>query len=173
MGAEVAAQDQDALGVQRAAERHLALDIDDLALADADPRGDPARLAEGEAADLEHGEPVDLADHRAAGVDRDGAAADLLLGALAHPVQAPDLGVHGVLHLGGADRRAARLPGPVIGLAQQVGERFEARRQAFGIAGLARRVLERPGDAGAIERLELLGPRQRRDESGEQRVVLV
>ncbi len=50
-GAEEALQDQDALGVDRAAELDLALDVDHLAAAEPDAGGDPHRPAEREAAE--------------------------------------------------------------------------------------------------------------------------
>ena len=57
----------------------LALDIDHLALAETDPCGDPAGLAKGEAADLQHRQPVQLPDRLAVGVDQHGAARDLFV----------------------------------------------------------------------------------------------
>ena len=84
-------QDQHALGVDRPAQFHFALDVDHLALAQ--PRGgrDPRRPAEREVAQVDDRQAVDLADHRAAGVDQQGAALDLLQHVLPQTVGAIDL----------------------------------------------------------------------------------
>ena len=84
-------QDHHALGVQRAAELGLALDVGDAARAQAHARRDAARPAEGEGAELDHGEAVDLPDPAALGIDQHDVAADGLLGAVAQPVGALDL----------------------------------------------------------------------------------
>ena len=56
--------------MDRAAELDFALDVDHLALAQPGGGGDARGLAEGEVAQIDHGQAVDLADLRAGGVDQ-------------------------------------------------------------------------------------------------------
>ena len=115
-GAEKAGQDQHALRVERARQLDLALDVDHLALAQAHAGGDAAGPAEGEVAELQHRQAVDLADGAAGGVDQHGLAQHRFLDALARPVGAEDAGVDGALdvlgrrHRDGPPRRPSSRP---------------------------------------------------------------
>ena len=77
--------------MDRAAELHLALDIDQLAAARPHPAGDPGRPPEGEAAELDHAEAVHLADPTAGGVDQRHVLKNRLLRPVAQPRGAADL----------------------------------------------------------------------------------
>ncbi len=81
-------QDHDALGVERPTELHLSLDVHHPALPHAYAGGDPARAPEGECAELEDREPIDLPDLGAFRVDEDNIAVDDLLGPIAQPIGA-------------------------------------------------------------------------------------
>src|SRR5437879_2415107 len=144
--------------MQRPAELDLALDVDDLAAAEPDLRGDAARLAKGEPAKADHRQPVDLADLLAVGLDADRLAADLLLEAPVDAVAAAELRVDRRLHLKFANDRLAGIAGELVGFVQQVVEGTHARRYFVGIAGEARRLLNHPPNAGAVERPQLLAP---------------
>src|SRR5690606_12314651 len=94
---KVAPEDHDALRVQRPAELHLALDVDDAALAHPHPDGDAARPAEGERPDLNDGKAVDLANLGTVGVDEDDVALDDLLRPVADSTGALDAFLDGPL----------------------------------------------------------------------------
>ena len=90
----------------RAAELDLALDIGDATLPEPDAGRDPARPAEGEVADRQHRQAVDLADGRTLGVHQDHAAIDGFLRAVAQAVGALDVLLDGADHvLAGRGRR--------------------------------------------------------------------
>src|SRR5690606_29592463 len=77
--AEIRRKDQHAFRMDRAAELDLALDVDDLAVADPHVGRDAGRLAELKAAQAEHRKAVDLTDLRARSVDQEIVALDFFL----------------------------------------------------------------------------------------------
>src|SRR5258705_2599694 len=85
-----APKDHHALRVQWAAELDLALDVGDAALPHPYPRRDAARPAEGERAELQHGQRIDLADSGAGRIDHDDVSVDDLLRPVPHAVRALD-----------------------------------------------------------------------------------
>ena len=159
--------------MQRPAHLHLALDVQHLAAAQAHPRGDATGLAEGELAELQHGEPVHLPYRLAVGVDEQGLPQDLLLAALAHPVGAPGLGVDGPLHVPGADLVPPFLAGPVVGLVEQVVDGAQAQGQALGVGGQPRRPLDDPRRGFPRKRPQPLAARGVGDHAGVARRVAV
>ena len=88
-------EDQDALGVKRAAEFDFALDVDDLAAAGSHLAGDAGRAPKGKSAELDDAEAVDLADMRARRVDQRHLFEDGLLRPVAQPGGASDAGQQG------------------------------------------------------------------------------
>src|SRR5579862_7395054 len=105
--------------MQWSAKLDLALDIDDLAAAHPHLRGDAGRVAKGERAEADHRQPVDLAHRRAAGLDADRPARDLILHASVDAVAAADLRVERTLDFRGADYLLAGIGGELIGLLKQ------------------------------------------------------
>src|SRR5579863_452136 len=147
--------------MQRSAELDLALDIDDLAAAHPHLRGDSGRVAEGERAEADHGEPVDLTDYLARIFYADRAARDLLLHAPVDTVAAANLRIERALNLGGADHLLAGVGGELIGLLEQFVDRSHAGRQPLGIPGKASRVLDHPSDSVAVEGAQMVAPHDR------------
>ena len=97
-------QNQHALGVQCARELDLALDVEHLAFTQARDGRDAAGLAEGEVAQVQHRQAIDLTLHGPLRVDEDDAAQDGLVQLRAHAVVAADLRIHRLLHMGGGHR---------------------------------------------------------------------
>src|SRR5262249_32570528 len=139
---EKPAEDQDTLGMQRTAECHFALDIDDLAAPEPDARGDASGVAERETAERHYREAVDLAYLLAVGLDPDRLAADLLLQAAVNSVPAAELPVDRLLHLDRRHDAVAGAGGQLVGLLQQIDDFAQPRGQPFGIAGEPRRPLD-------------------------------
>ena len=144
-----------------AAQLDLALDVDDLAVAQARGGGDARRLAEGEVAELEHRQAVDLADPLAVGVDQQVSAQDRLVHPLAQAVGAVDLRRRSPARRRRASTTSrAGLPRPVIGLAQQIGQAAHVGRQLLRVARpAARAVLDHPRHGGRGRTAQALAPR--------------
>src|SRR6516164_5290498 len=100
--------------MQWSAELNFTLDIDDFAAAKAHLGRDAARMAEGEIAETDDREPVDLADPFAGCFDADRFAADLLLHALVDAIATPDLGIDRGLDFHFADQIPAGIGGELI-----------------------------------------------------------
>src|SRR5947207_8656474 len=106
--------------MERPAELDLAFDIDNLAAAEPNLRGDAAGLAEGEGAQADHRQPVDLAHFLAVGFDADRLAADLFLEAPVDAVATAELRIDRRLNLGFADGPLAGVPGQLVRFAQEI-----------------------------------------------------
>src|SRR5690606_338972 len=137
----ISREDQHALRVDRAAELDLALNVDDLPVADAHVRRDAGRLAEMKAAEPQNRQPVDLADLRARRVDQEVVALDLLLELLAQTIDSPDLSVDGFFHVAALNELRAFPLGPEARFATEVRDFPVARRELLGVADQACRVL--------------------------------
>src|SRR5260370_23094599 len=144
--------------MQWPAQLDLALDIDDLAATETDPGGDAARIAEGESAEADDREPVDLADLLAFGLDADRPAADLLLQAPVDAIAAADLRIDRRLYLRFADDVPAGVGGELVGFLQQIDKAAHAGRQFVGVARKPGSPLDYPRHRLAIERPEPLAP---------------
>ena len=92
-------QDHHALGVDRPGQLHLALDVDDLAVAQPrggrDAGGKGKRIVAGHA----HGQSVDLPDRLAVRVDEQVPAQDRFVDLLADAIGPPHLAVQGLLDM--------------------------------------------------------------------------
>src|SRR5690606_19897081 len=97
--AEQAAEDEEALGVDRPRELSLALDVDGPADAGPDGGGDPGREAVGQRAGLDHREAADLSDRATLGGDSDTPASDHLPKAPGRKIAAPLGPAHGLAHV--------------------------------------------------------------------------
>ena len=116
--------------------------------------GDAGRPAEGEGAELKHGEAVDLADRRALGVDQHDAAIDGLLRPVAQAVGALDVLVDGAHHVLPGGHLALGLARPVVGLAHQIGDASDLDGQLLAVVGQARAFVDDARDAGCIDGLQ-------------------
>ncbi len=96
----------------------LALDVDDLAVAEAGGGADAGGDAEGLVAKIDDGDAVDLAKLGALGVNEEGTPQDLFLEAFPQLAQAPAAGGDGTLDLDFADALKALPAGQVVGLPQ-------------------------------------------------------
>ena len=114
----------------------------------------------------EHRQAVDLADGGAGGVEKDGAAADHFLTALAQPVGAANLRIDGLAHLLGADHAAARLRGPMVGLAQDVADEPHPGAQFGAVAGQPRGLLDHACDARGVQGAEPVAAGEHRHQPG-------
>src|SRR5579859_991417 len=170
--AQEAREDEHALGMDRTTERHLALDVDHLALAEAHLRGDAARMAKAHAAQADDGEAVHLADPLALGLDPDRVAADLLLETPIDPVGAPAPRDDRGLDLGGADHCLAPGTCEVVGLLEQIREVAELGRELLGVAAHARRLVDHARHRAPVERAQFHAPCRRRDQACVKRDVL-
>ena len=167
-----AGQDQHPLGVDRARQLDLALDVEQLALAQPAGGGDAGGLGKGEITQVQHRQAVDLPHHRALRGDHQRAAQHRLLQPVAQPVMAPDAGVDRLLHIGRTQGAAASLPAPVVGLAQQVGHAAHVGGQALAVAGQASAVVDHPAHRTAVQRQQLVAAGQRGQQARIQQVVL-
>ena len=84
---------------------------------------------------------------------------------LAHVVAAVDLGVDGALDIAGRGGAIAVLAGPIVGLAQDIEDVAETRRQALDIVGEALAVFDDARHSRAIEGAELVLLGQRGDQA--------
>jgi hypothetical protein len=110
---EETGQDQHALGMQRAAQLDLALDVDDLAGAEADAGGDAHRAPESEVGKVDHRQAVHAAHGGAVRVHQQRAVEHRLQRALAQAVEAPLARGDGRVHVlaRGRSRRRPRARG--------------------------------------------------------------
>src|SRR5690606_20585197 len=122
-------QDERPLRVDRAAELGLALDVDDLAAAGADARGDVRGYAERIAAEVDHGEPVGLADDGPAGLDVHAPEYDVLAHAQLEEALALGARVEGGLDVVALDGLGPVARREEARLAHEVGDPAEARRE--------------------------------------------
>src|SRR6516162_4288861 len=152
--------------MQRPAELDLALYVDHLAAAEPDTGSYAAGITESESAERDDRKPVHLADLFAVRLDTDRLARDFLLQAAIDTVAAAELGIDRPLHLGRSDDLFAGPNRNLVGLLQQIDDPAQAGRQPLGIAGKARRVLDRARDRAAIEWQQLLAAYHRGDETG-------
>src|SRR5260370_40873671 len=144
--------------MERPAELDFALDIDDLAAAEADLSGDAARSAKRECAEADDRETVDLADLLAIGLDADRLAADFFLHAPVDAVAATYLRIDRRLHLRLADDLFAGISGKLVGFLQQIDKGPHTGRQFVGVAREPGSLLDHPGDGITIEGPELFPP---------------
>jgi hypothetical protein len=106
--------------VNGATHLDLALDVYYLAFAEADAGSDAARPPEGEVAQPDHREAVDLPHALSGRVNQNRPPLDSLLHPLPHPVGAVNLRVNRALHVVGGHGTVAGHASPVIRLAQQI-----------------------------------------------------
>src|SRR6185437_938908 len=132
-----AAQDQHAFGMQRPAQRDLALDIDDLALAKPDARADSAGMPERKAAKPRHRQAVYLADALARRFDAQRVAGYLFLQTLINAVPTAALGIDRRLQLCRADLVLFFHVGQVVRFLQEISQMLHLRRELFCIAAKA------------------------------------
>src|SRR5438552_16914537 len=152
--------------MQRPAQGDLALDVDHLAAPQPDLRGDAARLTEGEPAEADDRQPVELADLLTVGLNTDRAAADLLLQTAIDAVAAADLRIDRRLDLDEADDILAGVARELVGFAQQIDKSARAGGQFVGVAGEPGRLLDDSRDGGAVQRAQFLARHPRADEAG-------
>src|SRR5690606_36484194 len=162
--AEIRRKDQHAFRMDRAAELDLALDVDDLAVADPHVGRDAGRLAELKAAQAEHRKAVDLTDLRARSVDQEIVALDFFLKLFAQTIDTPRLRVDGFLHVPALDDGCAFALCPEARLAHEVRDVAIPRREFLRIADQARRMLDHAGDRIGAQRQELVAAREGRDQ---------
>src|SRR6516164_7922931 len=144
--------------MQGSAERDFALDVDELAAAQAHPRGDAARDAKGGAPEINDKEPVDLADRSAFGLDAGRSFLNLVEEPPIDAVAAAEFSVDRRLDLGRADDLPFGVRGELVGFAQHIGDRTHLDRHLAAIAGKARGVFNDACDAVAVEGSELFAP---------------
>ena len=119
-------------------------------------RRDAGRLPEEVVAHVVDREPVHLADATAGGGDEDGALADHLRDLRLDQVQAQDVLGDRPPHVRFLHFPAARQPGPVVRLAEEVGDQPGLRAHLALAPGLPDRELEDPGHAGGSHRQEVV-----------------
>src|SRR5690606_25079568 len=164
---EEGGEDQHALAVDRAPEVGLALDVEQLALAERGGRGDPARMTEELAAELVDREPVDLADPLAIGGDGERALDDgspIDLGRARRAVTPAGDGAHDVAAI---DLRTARGPRIGVRLDRHLGEMAELGADAMGVLRLAGAFVDEAGERAARERQQAPTLRLRPDGIGD------
>jgi len=144
--------------MQGSAERDFALDVDNLAAAQAHPRGDAARDTKGGPPESSDKKPVDLAERRAFGLDAGRFFRNLVEEAPIDAVAAAEFSGDRRLDLGRADDLPLGVDGELVGFAQHIGDRTHLNRHLAAIADDA-------GDAVAIEGPELFAPDKRRNEA--------
>lgn len=108
--------------MDRAAHVGFALNVDELAAADARLHSNPRRLAERKTGEVVNHQTVDLADFFAFNVNHDGAVVDLLQHSLFNAVAAVNLGGNRLIDVLFADLFGVRFPRPVVGFAQKVAD---------------------------------------------------
>jgi hypothetical protein len=128
--------------VEFAAEVHFALDIEHPAVASADARGDPARLAEARHPDLVDGERIDLSDALARCVDHDDAILDTLAHALRQAAVAALLGIERHVDVCTGDDLGLRRTRIVVGLARDIDEVHHLHRELPRIPSEPRPMLD-------------------------------
>lgn len=138
--AQVTGEDHHALGVDRLAQVDLALDVDDAAAARVDSGGNARRHAERRVADLQHGEPVALADRRALAVDQDDAGEHVVEHPLRDTTGTRGLGLQRTLDVPGVGHLVTGQLADEIGLADQLEQVADTGRQARLVFRQARAV---------------------------------
>ena len=121
------------------------------------PKRNPAKFGDAQA--------VHLADPHAARVDERHALEDAFLRAIAQPRRSADFLRDRRFNVGAGGDGAAGLAGPKIGFGQHVVELVDDQRQLVRVIGKPRRVLDQQRGTGAIDRLEIVPPRQRGDQA--------
>src|SRR5215470_10538320 len=142
--------------MQGSAERDFALDVDNLAAAEAHPRGDAARDTKGGPPESSDKKPVDLADRSAFGLDAGRFFCNLVEEAPIDAVAAAEFSGDRRLDLGCADDLPLGVGGELVGFAQHIGDRTHLDRHLTAIAGKARGVFDDASDAVAVEGPELV-----------------
>ena len=127
---------------------------------------------EGEGAELDDRQAVDLADLDTLGVDQDDAAVDRLLRPIAQPVGALDLLVDGAGHVLPRGDLALGLLCPIVGLAHDVGDAAELDRQLLAVVGQPGALVDDAGDTRGVHRLQAMLLHHRRDQPRVGVVVL-
>ncbi len=138
--AEEAGQDHHPLGVDRLAEAHLAFDIDDAAAAGIDGGGNTRRHAEVRVADGQHGEAVALAHGSATGVDEDDTGQHVIDDPRRDPPGAGRLGLQRALDMADLGDAFTGQLTDEVGLADQLEQIADPRRQAPLMLGQTRTV---------------------------------
>ncbi len=106
------------------------------------------------------------------GIDHQGAAPDLLLDTLAHPVGASGLRIDSGLHVDPFDQLGLTLPRPVVALAQQIGEAAHVRRQPVAVLQDAGAVFDQATDGLPVEFQQLVLAHQGGDQAGVEGLVV-
>ena len=165
-GGEEGGQRHDALGVEGAGQAGFFLDVDDFAFAEAHGGGDANGVGEAAVAEIDDGQPVDLADPLAAGFDVQVAAQDGFLQLGVEAAGARLARLDGGLDRFDTDAAGASAAGDEVGFAHQVEQALHVARQPFGILRLARGVLDQAGAGGALEGEQIFLARQGGDDAG-------
>ena len=145
--------------MDRPAQLHLPLDIDDLAPAQAHPRTDPRRLAETHGAKRHDRQAIDLPHLGTVGGDQHQPALDHFVGAVADPLAAVPLRRQRLFHLLQAHGIALALLGDVVGLPHHIGDGGDAHRQLARIVGQPRGMFDDPLHRIALEWPHIFPPR--------------
>ena len=138
--------------MRRPAAVDLALDVHDLAAAEADARGDPRRPSEAVVADVVHRQSVHLPDDGAFRIDLDDAFGEEFVHALFDQVRAVDLLLDGVLDVARGDVLAVLVAGPVVGFDEQVDDLHHVQRKLGLIRDEPRTELDHLRHGSGLER---------------------
>ncbi len=166
--AEQRTDDEYRLGMDPAAEVHLALDIEHLAAAEARGGGDPRRQAEAVLAEGVDGQAVDLAHSVAIGRDQGALAEDLLPGPLLPLAAATVGGLDGRAHVLRTHLAGAVAAGQEVRLREEIAEVALVEVEAAAVAGAARGELHAACDTAASDGQKAVAPLQRGEELGKQ-----
>lgn len=122
-------------------------------------RGDAHGASEQVAAQLHHGQAIDLGRLPAFRGDHHRAAADLLQAAPLHACRALDAFLDRAFDVGGADGFGLRLTRPVVGLHQQVAQGAVMGGEFRLVSGQTAGVFDGAGHGTAVQRVQFVAPR--------------
>ena len=158
--------------MDRPAQLHFALDVDDLASAGPHLAGDARRPAECEAADFQDAQPVDLPDAQALGGDQRDLFDDGLFDAVAQSRRAAYSRVERVVDVQARDGRPFRLARIEIGLGERVIELVEGQRQLARMRSHPGDMFDDPRHRRAIQCEQAFALHGRGDQASEQGLVV-
>ena len=151
-----ALEDHRAFGVDWSAELGLTLDVDDLAFARANATSDAGRHAKRVAAEVDHGQAVDLANDAAARLDVDPTLGDVVAHLELDEAFALGTRRQGALHVRSVNFGRLFLLGVERRFTHEVGDVAEARRELVLIVAKTCRVFEHATSAVEAEGQQVL-----------------
>jgi hypothetical protein len=173
LAGQVAGEDQEALGVDRARQLDLALNALHRAAARGDAGGDARRFAKGVAAEVDDRHTVNLRFPGTGGVDHDRAVGDDLLDPLLDEVGAVFLLGDGLVNVGGLYDVVPCLASPVMRFSYHVGDVAQPAGELALVLAQPRAVLDDMSQSCAVEVAKALLAHSPADEGGIVAEVLV